>query len=352
MHSSRHLVPALFVLGTLCVPAAAQQDNSYAVHNLDSDGGVPALHLNSNLVNSWGITHSPTSPWWVANADTGTSTLFNGAGTALSLVVTVPGEPTGIVSNGGSGFIVDDGNNHSGPAAFLFASEDGTISGWNSNVPPPMPSTQAFVVVDNSGSEASYKGLAISSTNTRIYAADFHHARVDAFDMLYTPILAGAFVDPGIPAGFAPFGIQTLEGNIYVAYAMQDAAGEDEVTGPGLGYVSVFDPDGNFIARVASNGPLNAPWGMTIAPEGFGRFSGMLLVGNFGDGRINAFDLSTFEHKGHLKLANHHPLVVDGLWGIGFGNGANAGPTTTLFFAAGPDDEEHGVFGSITFEGE
>jgi uncharacterized protein (TIGR03118 family) len=162
----------------------------------------------------------------------------------------------------------------------------------------------------------------------------------------------GAFVDAGIPAGFAPFGIQVLQGNVYVAYAMQDAKGEDEVTGPGLGYVSVFTQSGDFIARVASNGPLNAPWGMAIAPQNFGRFSGMLLIGNFGDGRINAFDLTTHEHKGHLKLPNHHPLVVDGLWGIGFGNGAAAGPTTTLFFAAGPDDEEHGLFGSITFEGE
>jgi len=329
---------------------AAPSLNSYAVHNLVSDGSIPAEHTDPNLVNAWGLVASATSPWWVADNETAVSTLYNGSGTPQSLVVSVPGAPTGIVFNGGAHFVVSSGGS-SGPARFLFASEDGTISGWNPAVPPPPTSTQAIVAVDNSPAGANYKGLAIASTASGdfLYAADFHNARVDVFDGNFAPAtMPGAFVDPGLPARFAPFGIQNLQGRIYVAYAMQDKEGEDEVTGEGLGFVSVFDTAGHFLARVASGEPLNAPWGLAIAPAGFGRFSGNLLVGNFGDGRINAYDLATWEPRGHLKTANHRPLVIDGLWGIGFGNGAASGPTTTLYFAAGPDDEEHGLFGSVT----
>jgi uncharacterized protein (TIGR03118 family) len=341
---------ALLAIGLLTgfAPPAAKQ-NSYAVHNLVSDGTIPADHTDSNLVNAWGLVASATSPWWVADNETAVSTLYNGAGVPQSLVVSVPGAPTGIVFNGGPSFVVSSGGS-SGPARFLFASEDGTISGWNPGVPPPPPSHQAIVGY-SSPDGANYKGLAIATTATGsfLYAADFHNARVDVLDGNFAPVaLAGAFVDPDLPSGFAPFGIQNLQGRIYVAYAKQDEDAEDEIAGEGLGFVTAFDTSGNFVARVASGGPLNAPWGMAIAPAGFGRFSGDLLVGNFGDGRINAYDLATFEPRGHLKTANHHPLVIDGLWGIGFGNGAAAGPTTTLYFAAGPDDEEHGLFGSIT----
>jgi uncharacterized protein (TIGR03118 family) len=271
---------------------------------------VPALNPDPNLINSWGIARSATSPWWVANADSGTSTLYDGAGGVQSLVVKVPGNPTGIVFNGGSSFVISDGTS-SGPARFLFASEDGTIVGWSPAVPPPAPSHFAFVAVPNAGADASYKGLAIATTpfGDFLYAADFHNARVDVFDgsfHLVTP--PRAFVDPDLPRGFAPFGIQNLLGRIYVAYAKQDDEGEDEVAGEGLGFVSVFDTGGRFLARVASRGPLNAPWGMTIAPADFGRFSGNLLVGNFGDGRINAYDLR----------------------------------------ASGPQEEAHGLFGAIT----
>jgi uncharacterized protein (TIGR03118 family) len=341
---------ALLAIGLLTgfAPPAAKQ-NSYAVHNLVSDGTIPADHTDSNLVNAWGLVASATSPWWVADNETAVSTLYNGAGVPQSLVVSVPGAPTGIVFNGGPSFVVSSGGS-SGPARFLFASEDGTISGWNPGVPPPPPSHQAIVGY-SSPDGANYKGLAIATTATGsfLYAADFHNARVDVLDGNFAPVaLAGAFVDPDLPSGFAPFGIQNLQGRIYVAYAKQDEDAEDEIAGEGLGFVSVFDTAGHFLARVASGEPLNAPWGLAIAPAGFGRFSGDLLVGNFGDGRINAYDLATFEPRGHLKTANHHPLVIDGLWGIGFGNGAAAGPTTTLYFAAGPDDEEHGLFGSIT----
>jgi uncharacterized protein (TIGR03118 family) len=343
-------LPLLAALATIA--AAPASDNSFTVHNLVSDGSaVPAQNPDPNLINSWGIARSASSAWWVANADSGTATLYDGAGNPQSLIVQVPGNPTGTVFNGGASFVISDGTS-SGPARFLFASEDGTILGWSPAVPPPPLSHQAFVAVPNAGAGASYKGLAIATTDSGdfLYAADFHNARVDVFDgsfHLVTP--AGAFVDPGLPQGYAPFGIQNLLGQIYVAYAKQDEEGEEEVAGEGLGFVSVFDTAGRFLARVASRGPLNAPWGMTIAPAaGFGRFSGNLLVGNFGDGRINAYDLQTFEPRGHLKTADHHPLAIDGLWGIGFGNGGAAGPITTLYFASGPQEEAHGLFGSIT----
>jgi len=339
----------LSVLALALVPPAGAKPpapNSYVVRNLVSDGTIPADHADPNLVNAWGLVHSATSPWWVADNETAVSTLYDGSGTPRSLVVSVPGAPTGIVFNGGGSFVVTNGTS-SGPARFIFDSEDGTISGWNPAVDP----THAVVGLDNSAAGANYKGLAIASTAAGdfLYAADFHNARVDMVDGSFHIVpSAGGFADPGLPAGFAPFGIQNLEGRIYVAYAMQDEEAEDEVAGPGLGYVSVFDTEGHFLARVASGEPLNAPWGLAIAPAGFGRFSGDLLVGNFGDGRINAYDLATFEPRGHLKRPDHKPVVVDGLWGIGFGNGVSAGPTTTLFFAAGPDDETHGLFGSIT----
>jgi uncharacterized protein (TIGR03118 family) len=339
-----------FVAAALVAPASARPPapNSYVVHNLVSDGSIPADHTDPNLVNAWGLVHSATSPWWVADNETAVSTLYNGSGTPLALVVHVPGAPTGTVFNGGTHFVVTNGA-ASGPARFLFASEDGTISGWN----PAVGATQAFVGLDNSAAGASYKGLAIATTAAGdfLYAADFHNARVDVVDGTFHVVsAAGAFVDPDLPAGYAPFGIQNLQGRIYVAYAKQDDEAADEVAGPGLGFVSAFDASGHFLGRVASGDPLNAPWGLAIAPAGFGRFSGNLLVGNFGDGRINAYDLATLEPKGHLKHPNHRPIVIDGLWGIGFGNGVGAGPATTLFFAAGPDDETHGLFGSITAE--
>jgi uncharacterized protein (TIGR03118 family) len=332
------------------LPLNDNNKNSFTVVNLASDQPGKAAVVEDGLVNAWGVARSATGPWWVAAAETGLSKVFNGAGGAATLTVQVPGNPTGVVFNASEAFVITDGTT-SGAAQFLFASEDGTISGWRSNIPPPPPSTMAFVAVDSSPAGAIYKGLAIYNVagGDRLYATDFHNAHVDVFDGNFTPVTnAGAFVDPGIPTGFAPFGIQNLNGEIYVTYAMQDEDGEDDVAGPGLGYVSKFDTNGVFLARVASQGPLNAPWGLAIAPSGFGRFSGNLLVGNFGDGRINGYNLASFEHRGHLKLANHHPLEIEGLWGIGFGNDAAAGSSHALFFAAGPDDEEHGLFGKIT----
>jgi uncharacterized protein (TIGR03118 family) len=339
----------------LLLPAAAlaAPPKTYTVTPLVSDQPGVAPFLDPNLVNAWGLVAGPTTPWWVADADADVSTLYGGDGTPRSLVVSVEGGPTGLVFNGGSGFVVTDGT-ASGPALFLWATESGTIRGWNPAVPPPAPSTQSFVGADRSAEDANYKGLAIASTTAGdfLYAADFHNARIDMFDSDFDVVTpAGAFVDPGMPAGFAPFGIQNIRGTLFVTYAMQDAAAEDEVTGPGLGFVDAFTTNGTFLARVASGGSLNAPWGLALAPPSFGKFAGDLLVGNFGDGRINAYGRGKtalkFGFAGQLQSSAGGFVEIDGLWALQFGNDAAAGPSSTLFFTAGPDDEEHGLFGSI-----
>ena len=332
-------------------PAVAQ---FYAQHNLVSDGAVPADLVDPNLVNAWGLAAGPATPWWVSDNGTGVSTLYNGnTGVKLSLTVTVPGAPTGVVFNGGTGFVVTDGVD-SGPARFLFASEDGTISGWNPSVPPPPTSTQAFVVVNNSASGAVYKGLAIATTTDGefLYATNFRAGTVDVFDSNFAAV-PGGFSDPDIPEGYAPFGIANIGGVIYVTYALQDADKMDDVPGEGHGYVDAFDTSGNLLTRVASKGPLNSPWGLALAPDNFGKFSGDLLVGNFGNGHINAFDFEKhtgsgeFQHRGPLHSADGPPIEIDGLWALGFGNGSAAGPKDVLFFTAGPFEEAHGLFGTL-----
>jgi uncharacterized protein (TIGR03118 family) len=329
------------------VPAAAQ---FYTQHNLVSDGAVPAGVVDPNLVNPWGLVASDTSPWWVADNGTDVSTLYNGnTGAKVTLTVTVHGAPTGIVFNGGSGFAVSKGTAR-GPARFLFATEDGTISGWNPAVAP----TEAIVAVDNLVSGAVYKGLAIATTNSGafLYATNFHAGTVDVFDGAFTPVLGG-FVDSTIPAGYAPFGIRNLGDTIYVTYALQDENKKDDVPGQGHGYVDAFDRAGTLLRRVASKGQLDSPWGLAMAPDEFGKFSSHLLVGNFGNGRIHAFDPSRsngrgeFQTRGPLHSADGPPIEIPGLWGLAFGNGATAGPRNILFFTAGPFDEEHGLFGKL-----
>jgi len=336
------------------MPAAAETGvGSFTVHNLVSDGFVPAEHTDPNLVNGWGLTAGPSTPWWVADNGTNVSTLYQGDGTQAALIVSVPGAPTGAVFNGGTGFVVSR-HHASGPARFLFATESGTILGWNPGVPPPATSTTAIVAVDRAHVGAIYKGLAIASTThgAFLYATDFHNGRVDMFDSsfhLVTP--AGAFVDPNLPHGFAPFGIQNLGGNIFVTYAKQDSDAEDDVPGLGFGFVDEYTTDGHFVRRIASGGNLNSPWGLTIAPAGFGHASGDLLVGNFGDGHINVFSPTAsgpYTSLGLLLGSDQHPIKIDGLWGLGFGNGSASGPVTTLYFSAGPHGEAHGLFGSIT----
>ena len=327
------------------------QANAYQVHKLVADVPGAAAHLDPNLVNAWGLAAGPTSPWWVADNETDVSTLYDGTGAAIPLVVKVGGAPTGLVFNGSSDFVVSH-DAASGPSLFLFSTEAGKIRGWNPTVGPTTLSMRSFIVASRTFAEASYKGLAIGSGpgGGLLYATDFHNGKVDVFDGAFHRVLKGSFVDPDLPDGYGPFGIQAVGGRIFVTYAKQDADAGDEVAGDGLGFVDMFDMQGAFLGRVASRHALNAPWGLAVAPADFGKFSGDLLVGNFGNGRINAYEPQPgggFLHRGVLRGAHDNIIKVDGLWAIEFGNDAAAGPSDSLFFTAGPDDEEHGLFGRI-----
>lgn len=347
---------AIFAAGVAVVgasPAIARDSGAYQAHILVSDGAIAADHTDPNLVNAWGLAFNPFGFSWVANNHTGTATLYDGAGNPQSLVVAVPsptdatgGTPTGIVFNASGGFAVTNGT-ATGPSRFLFATEDGVIAGWAPSVDP----AHALRAVDNSAGGAIYKGIALSAggSGQLLYATDFHNAKVDVFDSTFAAVTlpAGAFTDSRVPPGFAPFGIAAINGDVYVTYAKQDDAGEDDVPGPGLGYVDVYDPNGKLLRRLASRGALNAPWGLAVAPAGFGHFGGSLLVGNFGDGRINAYDLTFGLPLGSLHDSQHRPIVIDGLWGLAFGSGFAGQPVDTLFFAAGPGDEAHGTYGRI-----
>src|SRR5262245_28528169 len=325
---------------------AAESGNSYLVTNLVSDVPDAAIRLDPQLVNAWGIAFNANSPWWVNANGTDISELYDKDGKANQQLpfVHVFEKPTGIVGNPGMGFVISNGT-VSARAIFLFDTEDGTIKGWNPGVqsPPPPAPTGTILAVPNLNApahDAIYKGLAFAHTQSGdfLYAADFHNNHVDVFDSTFRLLVNdGAFVDPKLPKGYAPFGIQNIQDRILVAYARQDKDAEDEIAGEGRGFVDAYDTDGNFLARIASRGALNAPWGMAMAPSDFGRFSNMLLVGNFGDGHINAFDPQTFELKGQLKKPDGKPIVIDGLWGIGFGNGGaagSAGSPKVLYFAA------------------
>lgn len=352
--STRRLCASLLVVLAFATgPNAHAAGSVYQQHNLVANVAGIADFTDPNLVNPWGIAFNPFGPAWVADNGTGVSTLYDGIGTPNSLVVQVPspsdiigGHPTGIVFNGSTEFVVS-ANSVSEASRFLFATEEGVIAGWA----PTVDQTHAIRVIDNSTSTAVYKGLALSAngTGSLLYAADFFNNKIDVFDGLFSPVTlpAGAFTDPNLPAGFAPFGIQTINGSIYVSYAMQDAGKHDDVKGAGLGFVNVFDPNGVLIKRLISQGKLNAPWGMTLAPAGFGDFSNRLLVGNFGDGTINAYDIATGEPVGQLTDANGSPIVIDGLWGLAFGNGFANQSVNSLFFTTGPDSEQNGLYGRI-----
>jgi uncharacterized protein (TIGR03118 family) len=325
--------------------------SKYAVQNLVSDIPGFAAQTDPNLTNSWGIALNPSGPFWISNNRSGTATAYNGLGQpfpiATPLVVAVPtGAPTGQVFNGTPAFQIAPGN----PALFLFATETGTISGWN----PAVDAGNAKLMVDMSASGAVYKGLTLSVTGSgpRLYAANFHAGTIDVFDGAFQPLtVSGGFTDSGIPDGFAPFNIQKIGRSLYVAYARQDSAKHDDVSGTGNGLIDVFDEDGKLLRRFVSNGVLNSPWGITLAPAFFGDYSNTLLVGNFGDGTINAFDPFTGNYVGTLQDANGSPIQIPGLWGLQFGNGHNGGDANTLYFAAGIANggsvEDHGLLGSI-----
>jgi uncharacterized protein (TIGR03118 family) len=343
----RLLLVLALVLGAAAVavaPLTAAERNSYTVTPLVSDQPGVAAQTDPNLVNAWGLTSGPTTPWWVSDNGTQKSTLYRGSDGAIQgLVVGVAGGPTGAVFNPTAGFVLPAG----GKALFIFDSEDGKVRAWNS-----AQGTTAIVVKDRSGEDAIYKGLAIADTpaGPRLYAADFHNARVDVFDGGFG-LVPGGFVDQSLPGGYAPFGIQTIGDRVFVTYAKQDADAEDELAGQSLGFVDVFSTAGDLLGRVAQHGQLNAPWGLALAPSSFGRFAGDLLVGNFGDGQINAYEElpnGHFAHRGELRSADGGSISIDGLWALQFGKAGNNGPAGTLFFTAGPDEETHGLFGSIS----
>jgi uncharacterized protein (TIGR03118 family) len=351
-HARRSLAATAFAVvalaGSLCRPAAAQR--YYLQVNLVSD--VPGLApvTDPKLVNPWGLAANAASPFWVSDNGTGLTTLYNGAGVpqpaASPLVVTIPpppgqtgnAAPTGQVANTTiAGFTVSQGGK-AGRAAFIFATEDGTISGWSPAVDP----THAILMADRSAT-AVYKGLALLGTN--LYAANFREGRVDIFDSHFA--FLGSATEPNIPAGFAPFNVENIAGSLVVTYAKQNGEKHDDVRGPGNGFVSILDPNTLSFTRFASGGPLNSPWGLALAPGDFGRFSNDLLIGNFGDGRISAFNARTGHFDGQLVGTNTRFLSIEGLWALQFGNGAASGAKNVLYFTAGIGGEQHGLFGAI-----
>jgi len=368
-HRSALSVRLALVAGCVLLGARANAQH-YTQMNLVSDQTGVAAVQDLNLVNPWGLSRSSGSPWWTANNGMGNSTLFNTSTTpptVLGLVVTIPsasgtdpGVPTGTVFNGTPAFELTPGNT----ARFLFVTEDGTVSGWN----PAVMATDAVIKATNK--DAVYKGVAIASWrgNWYLYVTNFSQRRIDVFDSSFHRVHLSdddhhgamdnhhgedddhkSFEDHRIPRGFSPFNVQNIGGDLYVTYAKRDPATNDDVAGPGFGYVDVFSPGGRLLRRLEHGDWLSAPWGLALAPGDFGAFSHNLLVGQFGSGEIAAYDVATGAFLGKvLDKATGNVLAIDGLWALGFGNGAAAGPLNTLFFTAGPDDESHGLFGSLT----
>lgn len=341
----------LFAASAHAVPFYFKQENlvTDSQSALTGLGYKPAAHVDGDLQNPWGISSNPGgSPFWVSDNGTDKSTLYDTTGVKQGLIVPVS-VPTGQVWNSGATSDFKVGGGTGAKASFIFATENGTIVGRYTVLGVSHVSTE----VDNSGSGASYKGLAIGAASGTsdgshffLYAANFAAGTIDVFDHNFAPAsLGGSFVDPTLPAGYAPFNVQTLNGKLYVTYAVRGPTGDD-VAGPGNGIVDSFDLDGGTVTRVATNGVLNSPWGLAIAPSTFGPFASELLVGNFGDGTINVFDpVSGF--LGTLNKHNGDPIVIDGLWGLIDGNGGSGGLTDHVYFAAGIGDEAHGLFGSL-----
>ena len=313
--------------------------------NLVSDQ-AGAAHTDTNLVNGWGISYSPTGPFWVSSNGAGKSTIYDGTGATVIPAVNIPAAGgganrpvTGQVFNSTTGFLMPGTATKS---VFIFVNEDGIVSAWAGGA-------GATAVADRSSTGAVYKGVAIGQTiggAPLLLAANFNSGKIDVFDTTFT--FVRSMTDPVLPAGYAPFGIQTIGGDVYVTLAKQDVDKQDDVAGPGNGYVDVFALDGTFERRLVSQGDLNSPWGLVQAPAGFGSFGGDLLVGNFGNGLVHAYRLSNGAEVGTLMSSTGGPVDIPGLWGLVFGNGGSAGLTGTLYFSAGPGGESHGLFGSLT----
>lgn len=327
----------------------------YDQTNLVSDNGAAGTRTDTALVNGWGLDHSASGPWWVGGNGTGISPAYNRTGGSAAANVAIPpaagqtdANPTGVVANNTKSFVVSK-SGQSGAAFYVFVTENGTISAWNFNV----DATHAILKVDNSGSGAVYKGAAIANNGRHphpfLYAADFHNNKIDVFDGSFGAVSlgAGAFTDNALPAGYAPFNVANIGGQLYVSYALQDGSAHDDVGGPKHGFVDIYTAGGALVKRFASRGSLDSPWAMVVAPHDFGVFSDDILVGNFGNGKISAFNRKG-RFMGFVVGSDANPIEIPGLWGLGFGNNAGAGPSNTMFFASGPDDEAHGLFGTLT----
>jgi uncharacterized protein (TIGR03118 family) len=364
MNRFRRVLLTGAALALVAAVSPSYADNSYDAKVLVVDVPPapqvnPQPHVDPHLVNPWGIAFNPQGFVWVADNGTGFSTLYDGLGNPQSLVVTIPsaeansdhGVPTGIVFSGNpvtaaTDFIV---RTASGRSLFIFATEDGLIAGWA----PSIDGTHALRAYPPAGvtPTAVYKGLALANNGAGnfLYAADFLNGKIDVFNSSFAKTtLSGDFSDPDLQKDFSPFNIQNINGNLFVMYAKREEGEDEEIVGPSLGIVNEFDANGHLLRRFVTRGRLNAPWGIALAPATFGAFANNLLIGNFGDGAINAYDAATGEFKGRLRGTDHRELRLDGLWGMAFGNNLNNQPAGTLFFAAGPDDETHGVYGSIT----
>ena len=337
---------------------ANPHDNRFIETNLVSDGLEPAANIDPKLINPWGVAESPTGPFWVSDNGSGLSTLYSSNGTPQPLVVTIavpPGQatPAGVTgqvfnsfgTSNPTAFVVDGK-----PASFIFATEDGTISAWNAAA-----GKASVLMVDNSsnpfegtgGHGAVYTGLAIASSGQgpTLYAANFNHGTVDVFNGDFQQI--GSFTDTSLPKGYAPYNVQELNGSLYVTFAKQDATQTGSVSALHAGYVDQFSLNGALIARVGSGGPLDAPWGLAIAPSSFGAFAGDLLVGNFGSGQIDAYNPKTSHFDGAVRDQDGKPLVIGDLWSLSTGNGGNGGSASTVYFTAGVQNEAHGLFGAL-----
>jgi uncharacterized protein (TIGR03118 family) len=321
-------------------PASYQQTNLVA-----DTAGYGAARIDTSLDNPWGIAIGPTGAIWIAVNHSGATVIYDGSGNQLLAMIGIPldtiangASPSGVIYNGTSNFIIPGTGQ---PAKFIYVTEDGIVSAWNSGA-------TTITVADRSAANAVYKGVAMANDGTAnfIYAADLHNAKVDVFDQSFNYVSTKVFSDPGIPAGFAPFNIQNIGGQLYVSYAKQKAPdNKDDQKGTGNGYIDIYKPDGTLVKRFASQGTLNSPWGIAAAPAGFGMGSNTILIGNFGDGRINVFDVNG-NYQGQLQN-NGAPITIEGLWAIIFPQSGTSLDVNTLYFTSAPGEETYGIFGYL-----